>query len=296
LASSALIYNADLFDAAGLPYPPSAYGEPYADGDDWTIEKMEEVALQLTLDSDGDDATDRSSFDPEGVVQWGFHWQWVSGAGWVNMFGANEPLDGDHNAYIPDSWREAYGWYYSGMWEKHFIPQGAYGDRPLFEDGKVAMMQQELWYLPTLKDVPFNWNIAAIPSYKGESTVRWSAEGFLVMAASDYPQGASEMAYMLATAPELAVAWGSVPAFASLHEGFFEQASEEYPGIDVEAIRGGLDHLSVPGHYSGLPNREALGRLENFRDMLATVPDLDLDVEIHQLEGDLQMIFDEADW
>ena len=32
-----LFYNRDLFDAAGLPYPPHAYGEPYADGDEWTF-------------------------------------------------------------------------------------------------------------------------------------------------------------------------------------------------------------------------------------------------------------------
>jgi multiple sugar transport system substrate-binding protein len=293
---SAIIYNADLFDAAGLPYPPSAYGEPYADGDDWTIEKMEDVALQLTLDGDGDNATSRSSFDPEGIVQWGFHWQWVSGTGWVNMFGAGMPLDGDYNARVPDHWREAYEWYYSGMWDEHFMPTGAFGDRPLFEDGKIAMMQQDLWYLPTLQDVPFNWNIAAVPSYKGETTVRWGAEGFLVLASSDHPQEASETAYMLAAAPELAAAWGSVPAFGSLQEDFFVNIDEEYPGINVEAIGGSLDHLSFPPHSGMMPNyNEAIGRLEYFRDMLATTPDLDLDVQIDQLELDLQAIFDEAD-
>ena len=38
--SSAIFYNKELFDAADMPYPPHRFGEPYADGDPWTIEKM----------------------------------------------------------------------------------------------------------------------------------------------------------------------------------------------------------------------------------------------------------------
>ena len=44
---SAIFYNKSLFDAAKLPYPPHRFGEPYADGDPWTIEKMEEIATSI---------------------------------------------------------------------------------------------------------------------------------------------------------------------------------------------------------------------------------------------------------
>ena len=44
---SALWYNKDLFDEAGLPYPPQEYGAPYIDVDgnekEWTLETMREL-------------------------------------------------------------------------------------------------------------------------------------------------------------------------------------------------------------------------------------------------------------
>ena len=61
---SMIYYNRDLFDEAGLDYPPHTYGEAYADGDAWTVEKMEELAMLLTVDENGNDATS-PDFDPE---------------------------------------------------------------------------------------------------------------------------------------------------------------------------------------------------------------------------------------
>jgi hypothetical protein len=67
---SVIYYNRDLFDAAGLAYPPHEYGQPYADGSEWTIDKMEELAMLLTLNAHGNDATS-PDFDPGLAVQWG---------------------------------------------------------------------------------------------------------------------------------------------------------------------------------------------------------------------------------
>ena len=44
-----------LFDEADLPYPPHKIGEQY-DGKDWTWETVRELALQLTVDTDGNDS------------------------------------------------------------------------------------------------------------------------------------------------------------------------------------------------------------------------------------------------
>jgi multiple sugar transport system substrate-binding protein len=53
---SVIYFNRDLFDEAGLDYPPQAYGEPYADGDPWDWNKVEELAMLLTVDANGNDA------------------------------------------------------------------------------------------------------------------------------------------------------------------------------------------------------------------------------------------------
>ena len=50
---SAIFYNRDLFDEAGLEYPPHTWGENYADGEAWNIAKLAELAKVLTVDANG---------------------------------------------------------------------------------------------------------------------------------------------------------------------------------------------------------------------------------------------------
>ena len=82
---SAIYYNKDLFDEAGLDYPPAAYGEPYADGDPWDMDKVAELAMLLTVDANGNDATS-PDFDRDNIVQWGFHQQFNDDARSIGTF------------------------------------------------------------------------------------------------------------------------------------------------------------------------------------------------------------------
>jgi len=59
---SFLYYNKDLFDEAKLPYPPTKVGEKYQ-GKDWDMAAVRELAMKLTVDAKGNDATS-SAFDP----------------------------------------------------------------------------------------------------------------------------------------------------------------------------------------------------------------------------------------
>ena len=57
-----LYYQRDMFDEAGLEYPPHAYGEPYIlDGEEveWNFDTLRELAKRLTVDVNGNDATSR---------------------------------------------------------------------------------------------------------------------------------------------------------------------------------------------------------------------------------------------
>lgn len=58
-----LFYNKDMFDAAGLDYPP-------ADGS-YTYDDLREWAAKLTLDGSGNDAT-AAGFDPNAIQQYGY--------------------------------------------------------------------------------------------------------------------------------------------------------------------------------------------------------------------------------
>jgi len=205
------------------------------------------------------------------------------------MFGADPVVDQDHMARIPDRWREGYHWYYEGIWEKHFIPSGDYGSRQSFGSGQMAMMVNNMWYLKNLKDAPFKWDLAAIPSYQGEATVDWLGGAMLVSRRTSHPNEAVEAAHTLATTVDLLTLGGYIPAFQSLQGDGLEALEATYPGTDSQAALSGLDHLSSPPSTSSLPGPmdEAF---EAFRDRVSTRSGLDLDAEIDQLGSELQRI------
>jgi multiple sugar transport system substrate-binding protein len=295
---SVLYYNRDLFDTAGLSYPPHEYGEPYADGDAWSIEKMQEIAMRLTLDADGNNAIS-PDFGPVRIVQYGYDWRWASGKGMAYLFGAGSVVDAEGNATIPDHWRQAYHWYYEGMWATRFIPDGpAYQGRfryNPFVSGKIAMLQSHLWYLPRLVSVPFSWDIAALPSYNGTASVRWDNSMVGILNTTQHPEEAFEVAYAVATSPELLAVWGYVPISERLQAECFEVLEAKYPGVDWQAAVDGLGFLSVPPHGSIMPNHAAAyARFDDLRDSMESRSDLDLDVEIDELESGLQTLFSEA--
>src|SRR4029078_3491936 len=53
---SFIFYNKDLFDEADLPTPPTKGGDLY-DGKPWDLDALRNLALKLTVDKNGKDAT-----------------------------------------------------------------------------------------------------------------------------------------------------------------------------------------------------------------------------------------------
>ncbi|MFK7805579.1 MAG: ABC transporter substrate-binding protein, partial [Anaerolineae bacterium] len=120
--------NTDLFDEAGLEYPPTEYGQPYIlDGEEleWNTDTVREIGLLLTVDENGNDAT-MDEFDPEAVVQFGFGYQFTDARGRATMFGADSFHDGAGNAQVPEAWVDGFQWYHDGMWNDVFMPNGPY--------------------------------------------------------------------------------------------------------------------------------------------------------------------------
>src|SRR5258706_2996075 len=76
----AIYYVPAMFDEAGLKYPPTKYGDKYElDGKqvDWTWDTVTEVAKRLTVDVNGNDAT-QDGFDATKIVQVGYASQFQS--------------------------------------------------------------------------------------------------------------------------------------------------------------------------------------------------------------------------
>ncbi|MFC2138046.1 ABC transporter substrate-binding protein, partial [Bacteroidota bacterium] len=193
-----LYYNKDLFDSAGLAYPLHEYGANYSDGDPWDIDKLEELAMKLTLDTGNRNALD-PNFDDTQIEQYGFHWEWANGLSFINMFGLPSIVNSDSVVSVPDYMRDGYRWVHDAIWNKHFIPSmevfESYNYDPL-GSGKVAMCFDD----PHCDTI--NWDIAVIPSYKGELHLPWADVLFGILNTCQHPEEALEVIFTIANTIE----------------------------------------------------------------------------------------------
>jgi multiple sugar transport system substrate-binding protein len=314
---SFVMYNKDLFDEAGLAYPPAEYGVPYVDADgvehEWTIEYMTELAKVLTVDANGNDATS-ADFDPENIVQFGWQNLWTDWRGVGTMFGAgNFVADDGVTAQMPDAWREAMKWTYDGFWNEWYIPNGPYGGAEFlqggggsFSSGNMGMIQMHTWYLApwALGEATFDWDVAAMPSYNGVVTAKMHADTFGILKASDNADAAFEvLTYMLSEehATDLLTIYGGMPARVSLQDAYYDIHAETNLGgkqINWDVIAAGMAYNDNPNHEAWMPSYlETVDRYNETWNYFANTPDLteeDLDAEMDTLVADLQAIFDAA--
>ena len=304
---SFILYNEDLFDEADLPYPPSAYGEPYvnADGEEveWNIDALRDLALELTVDEGGNDAT-MDAFDLNSTVQWGFGQQFPELRGMATLFGSGNFVDENGDAVIPEHWRTAIHWYQDAMWGDGFHPNAPYGESAVlgetnwFNSGNIAMINTHLWYLTCcLTTLDASWDVAPVPLYEGVTTAKLHAGTFGILKGSDNHEAAFEaLSYLLSPdiAERLINIYGGMPARLSLQEGFFERFAENFENeVNWDVVTAGLGYVDNPSHEEGMPGyREARDRYLAFQQRLENDPNLDVDAELETLKADLQRIFD----
>ena len=311
---SFMIYNFDLFDEAGLNYPPAQYGEDYewADGTvaEWNMDTLREVAMVMSVDANGNDAT-MEDFDPENIVQFGFQNMWTDPRGVGTFFGAGSLVADDGvTAQIPEPWQAAWKWTYDGWWNDWFIPNGPYGGADFlqgpggpFSGGNLAMIHMHTWYVApwALGDVGFDWNLGATPSFEGTITSKMHADTFGIPKGSQNPDAAFKvLTYMLSeeVSPKLLQIYGGMPARLSLQDAFFVDYTEaNFPGKDInwDVVVDSMAYADNPNHESYMPSfLESENRYNEFWNYLANTPGLDVDAEMDALVADLQDIFDAA--
>lgn len=310
---SFIIYNKDLFDEGGVPYPPKEYGEPYVDWNgeerEWNMDTLRDVAMYMTVDANGNDAT-MEEFDPENIVQFGYHPMWQDMRSRDTIFGAGNLVDADGNAVIPEQWRAAEQWYHDAKWVDYFIPNGPYEGSDLlaaggnsFETGNMSMLHMHTWFLGWgTANLEADWDLAPIPSYNGVTTAKLHADTFGIMASTEHPQEAFEvLTFMLGEkAQELTALYGGMPARLSLQDTYVSDTliGALYPDkgeTNWDVIMAALAYPDNPNHEEGMPSfLEASARYGEFTATADNDPDYDVDAGLDELQADLQAIFDAA--
>jgi multiple sugar transport system substrate-binding protein len=322
---SAIYYNIDLFDAAGLNYPPAKYGEKYVKPDgtevEWNWETLKWVAQNLTIDAAGKNSLD-PAFDPENVVQFGFSFQWEDKPSYWGTFMKSGPEEsfltpggsaGSYEARIPDAWKDAWKWYYEGQWgASPWVPNGALEGSADFNSGnsfasnKIGMADLPSWYLCCVGDLEKaggKFDFAAMPVFSdGQPYGRVDADTFRIWKGSKHPEEAYQVMKYLVTVgiQKLVVgseghppAYGAIPSDTSLRDPWLTSSKTNHPSVtNWDTLIEGLNYADVPSAEAYMPNmNEAWQRTVVFGNLLKTTPGLDIDAESETLKTDLTTIF-----
>ena len=305
---SMLFYHRDMFDEAGLEYPPHAYGDPYIlDGEEvpWDFGTLRELALRLTVDEAGNDATS-PDFDPETVVQWGYEPQYQDLRAIGSYFGSGSLVaDDGTTAQIPEHWADAWKWHYNNVWEDHTTMNLAQRDAPeqgngnAYNSGKVAMALTHLWYTCCIGDAGDDWDLAAVPENNGTVTSNFNADTFRIWKDTEHPEEAFEvLSYLVGEASaELLQVYGAMPANPDDQDAFFEGKDEQFPhGVDWQVARDSMAYPDNPSFEAYTPSyKEAFDAIVEFGDTLRSTEGLDVDAEIEAFTEELQTIFDRSE-
>jgi multiple sugar transport system substrate-binding protein len=302
LFPSFIFYNKKLFDEAKLPYPPHKVGEQY-NGKAWDLANFQDLAMKLTVDKNGNDATS-PDFDFKNVTQFGFYDQWTDARGVASLFGGGIPYDeATNSAVIPDSYVDAWKWYYEGIWKYHFMPTADYYNSDQFNKGNVfpsgnlAMAHVHTWYTCCFDNSKMSWDIAVMPTINGKITAKLHGDTFAILNDSQHKDVAFEVLSHMVVDPELAVIYGGMPAVESDRPAFFAALDKKAAPnkIDWSVAEAMLAYPDLPNHEAWLPNlAEANALLGAFRTTMDSTPDLDLDAAIAKLKSDLTAAYQSA--
>jgi multiple sugar transport system substrate-binding protein len=315
---SYIFVNKDLFDEAGLKYPPQKVGDKYEmpDGSkvDWTWDTVKKIAQLLSVDKAGKDAT-QAGFDPANQTQFGFEFQWTEGRRLASAFGSGSLVGADgKTAQFPDDWKAGWQWYYDGIWKDHFIANDTERNSDLLAKGNVlssghaAMGHMFQWYICCMaadatKPGAFkSWDIAVMPANaSGVTTAPINIDTFTISKDSPVADRAFEAMTYLVGRLDLMALYGGTPAVGDqlkfFHDVVDPTFAKTFPGnkvnwqvaIDMEGL------AESPNHEAEMPNYiKSQDDYTKVFSTLATKEGLDLNQTITDMVSTLQTDFSAA--
>jgi multiple sugar transport system substrate-binding protein len=302
-----LFYQAGLFKEAGLAEPPHTFNSTYKMPDGttvpWDYDTVQKLALMLTVDENGKDATEEG-FDPEKIVQWGYEPQRDDirqlGASW--KAGSFLAADGK-TAQMPEAWVASWKRFYQSIWTDHtavdyaqfnnldFNPDGY----PFFT-GKVAMSTNYMWSMYGMGSAGDEWNMGASPSYQGQTTAAFNADTFRILKASKNPEAAFTVLQYLLANEDLLSLYGAMPAIESEQDAFLQSLQADYKQtIDWDVAKAAIAFADIPNFESYVPAyNETFSLIQKYGTKWWSTPGLDLDAEIAALKAEMQATWDKA--
>lgn len=247
--STGMYYNKDVFDAAGIEYPTK----------EWTWEQLREVAIELTVDANGNKPTD-AAFDAENVERFGL--QGVTALHRVHCIISS--LSGDPNWYDEEVTQltmdkpemvDAWQWYIDLRTVDHCTPtpqqaQGfsdAAGGIFPFGLGKYAMEITWIGMISALKldgvEVE-NWDVAPLPAGKGTFATS-SGQHFAVLKDSKVPDKAWDVIASFLDEDHMKML-GTVGAWTPARISM-AQYGQPQDGIPSRFMEGMIDPVSCCG-------------------------------------------------
>jgi multiple sugar transport system substrate-binding protein len=292
-----------MFDAAGIDYPTHDYNDP-----SWNLDKLRDIAMELTLDVNGNNAKS-PDFDASKIVQWGFDDSWTDARGFLTRFGApnvGRPTTEDYRTAVVNSEEWVYGldWLNRAVWEDHFVPDAtvqqardAAGVDP-FGTNQVAMFYSHTWFMAEgLVDLPFEYDFAPAPfNQKGQRIARIHADTFTIPKNAQNQEAAWEVLKWL-TAPEqivdVCLIYGCIPARRSVETEFSKRLAERYPDVDLDVIFAAIDYLDNPNHESFVPEWGRINDVLNNNFSAVYLRPIDAKAVLDRTNQEVQQILDE---
>ena len=185
-----LYYRKDLFDAAGLPYPPSRAEEA------WTWDEFVEVAQRLTVDTNGNDATS-SAFNPDNVDTYGIVFpQWWGGytpliysnnGRVVNEEGTELLLNQPEAIEVLEAMQDL-------IYVHNAAPTPAEAAsmpsaNVMMQAGRVAMEIGGHWSVLDYSQLDMDWSVGVLPMFERPVTMILGAPT-VIFEATEYPEQA----------------------------------------------------------------------------------------------------------
>lgn len=302
LYPSMIYYNEELFDAAGLDYPPHSFGES-----DWTYARLEELALQMSMDAAGMNATE-PTFDRDNQVQWGYDESCQEGN---NPRSLAMQWGSKHSGFSEDyrtarlndpEWIDRWQWVSDAIWKKA-IMASEQENRTIqinpFLTGKVAMYFCHTWTLgEAFQDTEFAWNIAAVPAGPtGAIMSPMSADTFTIPSSAQNPDAGWEVAKWMfseTNLPKLCGIWNCLSARQSGQEAFKQMMQDKYPRMDLQVIFDAVQYLDKPLAEGWVPSpKQVLDLVANSVGIIRTGDNQDAKAVLDALNVEVQKVTDE---
>jgi multiple sugar transport system substrate-binding protein len=232
-------YNKDMFDEAGVAYPPSFGQTP------WTWDQFVDAAKKLTK--------------PDGK-QWGVTWgtpltnQYLT-SNFIFSAGGRNFSDDLKKCVIGSPEAAAGVQFMVDLMHKHKVApppsEVAGGDVNYFESGLAAMLLDGQWALgQTARNVDFKFDMTYLPLSKSKLLVT-GGSGFAISATTKHPEEAWQFLKTYTSTEVLSKMIGStgrgIPARVSAKQSYIDQAPSPNAAIFPEQLGYAINDRSVLG-------------------------------------------------